>query len=283
MNKIARPMPVEPARPFFPEARPARNFPPAEAAARLWMILEDHRAGRALAALEGWEQLRLPNETAHWRELAMGAACLQTGDLRQAFAHLETAQQLAPQHHPVVAYYIGLLRLEQAAADARVPDGMNRRQDRLVAYTPMEDKAVYEMLALGELRRATTQVQLDERLMGPDMAIEEVIVVPRVGDLLTALGADNFAGKAHHLLFGLQLNRGELIEAELNLDMAAATGVATLHGYRDLAETYLAMDREADALRAAKKDLRNNHPWVGQLCEQLAEITHAATKEMWVW
>jgi hypothetical protein len=199
---------------------------------------------------------------------------------------LEAAQQLAPQHHPVVAYYMGLLRLEQAAADARVPDGMNRGQDRLVAYTPQEDRAVYEMLALRELRRATvnaTQVQLDERLMGADMAIEEVIVVPRVGDLLTALGADNFAGKAHHVLYGLHLNRGELIEAELNLDMAAATGVATLYGYRDLAETYLAMDREADALRAAKKDLRNNHPWVGEVYERLAEMTHAAAKEMWVW
>jgi hypothetical protein len=206
--------------------------------------------------------------------------------LQQALTHLEAAQQLAPQYHPVVAYYMGLLRLEQAAVNARVPDEMMRGQDRLVAYTPQEDKAVYEMLALTELRRATAnaaQVQLDERLLGPDMAMEEVIVVPRVGDLLAALGADNFAGRAHHLLFGLHLNRGELIEAELNLDMAAATGLATLYGYRDLAETYLAMDREADALRAAKKDLRNNHPWVGEVCERLAQMTHAVTKEMWVW
>jgi hypothetical protein len=285
MNELARPIPVEPTRPFFPEARPARDFPPAEAAARLWTILEHQRAGRALEAIAGWEQLRLPNDTAHWGEMAMGAAYLQTGDLKRAMVHLDAAQQMAPEI-AVTAYYMGLLRLEQAAAAARVPDQMNAGKILLVATTPLEDKAVYEMLALAELRRATAnaaQVRLDERLLGIDTAIEEVIVVPRVGDLLTALGADNFAGKAHHLLFGLHLDRGELIAAELNLDMAAATGLTTLYGYRDLAEAYLTMGRDADGLRAVQKDLRINHPWVGQACERLVGLTQAATRTMWVW
>jgi len=152
--------------------------------------------------------------------------------------------------------------------------------------TPMEDKAVYEMLALGELRRATAnaaQVAMEERLLATDMAVEEVIVLPRVGDLLAALGAENFAGKAHLVLFGMHLDRGELIEAELNLDMAAATGLPTLYGYRDLAETYLAMGRDADGLRAVKKDLHVKHPWVGQAWERLVEVTHDATKAIWVW
>lgn len=285
MREIARPIPAEPVRPFFPEEVPTREFPPAEAAARLWTILEHHRAGRALDAIAGWEQLRLPAETAHWREMAMGAAYLETGDFEGAMAHLENAEQLAARH-PVVAYYMGLLRLEQAAAATRVPDGMNAGRDYMVAYTPQEDKAVYEMLALGELRRAAagaTGLRLDERLLATDMAMEEVIVVPCVGDLLAALGATNFAGKAHHVLFGLHMDRGELIEAELNLDMAAATGMAALYGYRDLAEAYLTMGRDADGLRAAKKDVRINYPWIGRACERLAEMTHRTTRGMWVW
>jgi hypothetical protein len=90
-------------------------------------------------------------------------------------------------------------------------------------------------------------------------------------------------GRAHNMMFGPHLDRGELIEAELNLDMAAATGMETLYGYRDLAETYLAMGREADGLRAVKKDLRINHPWVGRACERLVEMTHDAMKAIWVW
>ena len=53
MDKVALPMPVEPARDSFPEAPPVTEFPPAEAAARLWTILEHHRAGRVLKALTG--------------------------------------------------------------------------------------------------------------------------------------------------------------------------------------------------------------------------------------
>jgi tetratricopeptide (TPR) repeat protein len=285
MDEIARPIPVAPARPFFPEAAPVREFPPAEAAAHLWAILEQHRTGRALEAIAGWEQLRLPAETAHWRKVAMGAAYLQTGDLERAMTHLETAEQMMPEY-PVVAYYRGLLRLEQAAAAVRVPDGMNGGRDLMVAYTPQETKAVYEMLALAELRRATTrgaEVRLDERLLATEMAVEEAIIVPRVGDLLAALGATNFAGRAHLLMFGLHLDRCELIEAELNLDMAAATGMATLDGYRDLAETYLTVGREVDAARAARKDLWANYPWVEQACERFANLTEAAVKAGWVW
>jgi tetratricopeptide (TPR) repeat protein len=285
MGQIAKPIPVEPVRPFFPEAPPIREFPPAEAAARVWTTLEHHRAGRALEAIAGWERLPLPAETAHWREIAMGAAYLRTGDLERAMVYLQTAQQEMPEH-PVAAYYMGLLRLEQAAAAVRVPDMLHDGEVQLVTHTPQEDKAVYEMLAMVELRKAAAQavmVQPDERLLMGDAAMEEVIVVPRVGDLLAALGATNFPGKAHLTMFGLHLDRGELIEGELNLDMAAATGMATLYGYRDLAETYLAMGRELDAARAVRKDVRTNHAWIGRAYERLADLTGAAAKAAWVW
>src|SRR5215204_6571208 len=60
MGELAQPMvPDHLAKPFFPEAPPARDFPPAEAAARLWMTLQNHQAGCMGEALAGWEQLRL--------------------------------------------------------------------------------------------------------------------------------------------------------------------------------------------------------------------------------
>ena len=285
MGKIARPIPLEPARPFFPETPPVREIPPAEAVSRVWVILDHHEQGRPLDAIAGWQEIRPPAEAAHWREIAMGAAYLERGNLQRAAIHLENALQMTPEN-AVVAYYFGLLRLEQGAAAARVPDGNKPGRDRLVAFTPAEDKAVYDMLALNELRKAAIRgpgVRLEERLLEIDATIEEQIVVPCVDDLLTALGADNFAGKAHHLLFGLHLDRAELVEAEQNLDMAAATGLATLDGYRDLAETYLAMRREADGLRAIKKDLRLNHPWIRRVCERLVELTNDGANEMWVW
>lgn len=285
MGETAQPLvPDHLVKPFFPEAPPARDFPPAEAAARLWMTLQNHRAGHTLEALAGWEQLRLPQQTAHWREIAIAAALLQTGDLKQAAMHLDLARNLAPDH-AVVAYYTGILRLEQAAAATRVPDGYEGTM-RMVAYTPMEDKAVLEMIARTELEMAIIkagEVRLDQPLLMLEPGEEEAVVIPRVGDLLVALGADNFVGKAHHLLFGICLDRAELVTAEVHLDAAAATGVATLYGYQDLGETYLALDRPADALRAARKDLEINHPWVGETWNRLNEMTYATVKGMWVW
>jgi tetratricopeptide (TPR) repeat protein len=283
--KIAKPIAaVDPAPPFFPEAPPAREFPPAEAAARLWRILELQRTGQAAEALAGWEQLRLPVETAHWRDLAMGAAMLQLGDLKQAHQHLEAARQYVPAN-PLVAYEMGLLRLEQRAAVGRVPD-MHDRNLMLVAFTPQDDRAVFEMLAIRELQDAifrAAALRPDERLLHTDMNMEETFIVPCVGDLLLAMGADNFVGKAHNLLFGLHLDRGELLAAELDLDAAVATGIAPLYGYQDLAEAYVTANQPQVLTRLMQKDLDATTPWLRPACERLIRWTREATADSWLW
>jgi tetratricopeptide (TPR) repeat protein len=274
-----------PARRVFAEALPSRDVPPAEAAAHLWMTLRNLQAGCTAEAMAGWEQLRLPEGTAHWREIAVAAALLQAGDLEQAAQHLDVARELSPDH-ALVAYYTGILRMEQAGAEARLPAGHGEDNVRLVAYTPLQDKAVYDMLAATELEMAIAragEIRLDQPLLTLEPGEQEAVVIPRVGDLLVALGADNFVGKAHHLLFGICLDRGELATAERHLDEAAATGIATLHGYQDLGETYLALHRPADALRAARKDVRNNHPEIGETWNRLNEATYQSVKGMWVW
>jgi len=285
MGVIAKPMTRAPLRPFFPEDPPVRQLPPAEAAARLWMTLDSHRAGCVAEALAGWEQIRLPTETAHWREIAIGTAHLHVGDQERAAIHLDLAGQLAP-NHAIVAYFTGLLRLEQAGTVGRVPDVPKSRSQWLVAYSPMEDNVHYQMLAIAELRQAIAlagEIRLDERLLASDQQIDEPANVPRVGDLLTALGADNFFGKAHNMLFGLLLERGELADAKFHLDRATDTGIAALYGYQDLATAYLHQGCNADAVRVAAKDLQVNHPWLLRLCERMAVMTQDTAKAMWVW
>ena len=285
MGIIAKPMTPAAARPFFPEDPPGRRLPPAEAAARLWMTLDSHRAGCIAEALAGWRQIRLPEETAHWREVAIGAAYLRVGDQEHAAVHLGKARELAPDH-TVVAYFMGLLRLEQAATTERLPDVPKGRQEWLVTYSPAEDNEEYEILAMIELRQAIAgarDIRLDEQLLANDQEIEEVVNMPRVADLLAALGADNFAGKAHNMLFGLLLERGELADAEFHLDRATDTGLAALYGYQDLATAYLDQGRRPDALRVAAKDLQVNHPWLRRLCERIAEMTPDTAKAICVW
>src|SRR5262249_7308705 len=158
-----------------------------------------------------------------------------------------------------VAYFTGLLRMEQAAGVGRVPDRLHRGQLLLVVHEPAAEKGYYQLLAIAELQQAIAgagEIIRDELLLNADRQIEESVVVPRVGDLLLAVGADNFVGQAHHLLFGLHLDRSELNTAEEHLDRAVATGIRVLYGYHDLAAAYLDEGRNSDAIRAAGKDVK---------------------------
>jgi hypothetical protein len=180
---------------------------------------------------------------------------------------------------------MGLLRLEQRAAVGRVPDMLDRNL-RLVAYTPMEDRAALEMLAIRELEDAiyrAVAIRPDERLLATDMNMEEAFIVPCVGDLLTAIGADNFAGKAHNLLFGLHLDRGELLAAELHLDAAVATGVAALYGYQDLAEAYVNLDQPQVLARLMRKDLQANEPQLVAAYNRLMQWQRETFADPWLW
>jgi hypothetical protein len=269
----AKPIAPEAARPFFPESPPVRRMPTAEAAAQLAAILTDHQAGRASDALAGWQRLELPEATAHWREIARGVAYLQLGDIDRAEWHLLASRQLAPAH-PAVAYFLGVLRLEQARRIMQVPD-QRERPDTLVAYRAQqpqlqsremplrEEKLHQEMLAVAELEHALIQsrmLALTEPLLATDHEIDEAVVVPTAGDLLTALGADRLAARAHHLLFGIQLRHGQLTEAEFHLDQAAAAGLPVLYGYQDLAMASAAQGMNDAALRNFGKGLGYDYP-----------------------
>ncbi|MDX1946569.1 MAG: hypothetical protein SFU86_14300 [Pirellulaceae bacterium] len=280
MGEVAVPMP-----PVFPEPRPADELPACEVAARLWMILEHHRAGCFGDALAGWGQLDLPAETAVWQHIARAAALLEAGDHAQVIVELDLARRLN-ERHPVVAYYTGLLRLEQAAAAERLPDVPELGNIRLVAAVPRpgtEARQIYERLARHELQQAIAHagdVLLDQPLV--TTAGDPAVNMPCVGDLLVALRADNFVAKAHHLLFALELDRGELRAAEDHLDAAVAMGLTPLFGYEDLAQAYHEIGDEAGVLRVGQKDLRIRFPALWEACRQLEDAWRQTWDEM-VW
>lgn len=277
MDVFAKPMASFAPRPFFPELPPIREFPPAEATDVLWQTLQHHQGGSVGEALAGWDRLQLAEGAEHWRALARGAAFLQAGDLKQANDQLLAARRIVP-GHPPAAYLMGILRLEQAQAADRLPDALPRDFQRLVAYTPRGEGTALRMLAMEELNQAISAaetIRLDQRLLAIDPRDEEAFVVPTARDLLAALGADNFVGKAHHMLFALHLDAGDLADAEFHLDRAAETGLAVLYGYQDLGAAYLAGGDYAAQQRVAGKDLIAHCPWAAALGDRLPKMLPA--------
>lgn len=287
VEQLARPMAVPGPKAYFPEDEFVLDLPPAALAARVWALMETQRAGLARQALAGWREIRLPGDAEAWREVAMAAANMTCGNFDRAAMHLDNARTYE-NAQAVVAYYTGVLRLEQAAAAARVPDAGADGVLRMVAYDPMQGtlgQTVLRVLARRQLEMAIAracEIRLDERLVMAEPGLEEEFVVPRVGDLLVALDANNFVGQAHHLLFALELDRGQLNQAEDHLDQAVATGIAPLFGYADLAEAYQALDQPVDALRATQKDLAANYPLLWEAGRDM-KATLERIWEGWVW
>lgn len=298
IDQLAKPMLPYPQA-YFPEDELALDLPPAALAARVWTLLETQRAGLAREALAGWREIRLPGDADAWREVAMAAANMNRGNFERAARHLENARGYE-NAQAVVAYYTGVLRLEQAAAAAKAPEAPADGLMRMVAYGALEPAdllqptqppqgalgaTILRVLARRQLEMAIAracEIRLDERLVMTEPGLEEEFVAPRVGDLLVAIGAVNFVGQAHHMLFALELDRGQLREAEDHLDQAVATGIAPLYGYGDLAEAYRALDEPADALRATEKDLASNYPLLWEAGREM-KATLDRLWEGWVW
>lgn len=264
MALVVEAKPMDPPREFYPEQPPVHEAP-AGLAMKVAELLALHRQGAAREALDGWEQTQLPPQTAVWRDLARGAAALQLGDLPLAEKHLATARLAAPKH-AAADFLIGVLRMEQAAQirEWRPWRDLPRRPEfRLVADAPPVaaplTRTMYELAALMEFNAAV--------LHAPDVQLGQPLVPgargnpqPLVGDLLAAIGADNFAGKAHHMLGALYMNRGQLTEAETHLDEAVKTGVNIVFGYEDLGTLHELQGDNAAAGRLYGKQLLQKCP-----------------------
>jgi hypothetical protein len=259
IQQFAKPM--SPSSPATQLDEPENGL--ADTSEQLWKILKDHQIGRFAEARQGWDQIRLPQETRVWRDIALGALYLRAGELKQADFYLNAARQTQAKH-AVLCYYTGLLRLEQAnAAIRRLDDPTDARF--FLASTVVPNRSVrqlaYELMAMAEFRNAiarASDIHLDEPLLKASDNTLDLMLVPSVGDLLIALGSDNFVSTSHDLLFALEIKRGMLAEAEKHLDQAVARGVCPLPWYEDLVRAYVFENQDQDAFRIMRKYLHNN-------------------------
>jgi len=267
-------------------AQQAASGRPAEVD-ELWRILELHQTGRPQDAVAAWSRVSLPYEVQSWRWIALGAAQLELGDWSEAERCLAAAAAPVPDQ-PLVHYYRGLLRLEQAAAAREWEDAVGPRNVRLASYPPTpprlvpNSKGMYELAARMELEAALRHagnVPCDLPLLPPDDPAEAMLS-PTVDDLVQALGADRFEASAHHLLGDLLLRHGELTGAEMHLDAAAELGAAVLYGYRELGAGYGAQARHLDAARAYAKALRQGEGYAAPAKEFLENLRQAVLQSL---
>lgn len=265
--------------------RVVESDPLAAANARLWAILELHRQGRVEEAIAAWNETELPAESDVWRYLALASAYLQAGDLQDALAMLNAAESLEPDN-AVLHYYVGITRMQQAAAAAESYESTSDLSEHLVCWIPPEltpgTKSLYELAAISSLERAirlAPELPRNRLLLGSerdDYTSSSVSQLPpMVHDLLAAIGADNYVGKSHNMLGHLYLERGWLEQSEENLDQAAKTGLAILYGYGQLGDRYALERRHLDACRSYLKQLAQGGPIVSPATKFLDNLRQA--------
>jgi Flp pilus assembly protein TadD len=256
-------------------ARPMQTLPGLQAEVQftdvdqqvqqLRTALAFHRGNDPAAARDAWYGIRLPRQNEAWQHIALGVTYLQEGDCDAATVAFQVAEVLQP-NNPVPSYYMGIVRLTQAQRAADWQDlGLPGNVQFASLSTPNvvpNSKAMYEWVAMVEFNRAielAQNVALDQPLVTSGAVLSDPLVSartdapPNVGDLLVALGADNFAGKAHNTLGSMLVMRGALESAEQHLDEATATGMTVVHGYADLGAAWEAEGEHGNAARAFMK------------------------------
>ena len=236
--------------------------PKADLAMQVWQALELQHSQKYDAAITVWRTLDLPCETTAWKQVALGQAYLATGEMDSAAEALFEAKDLESDN-PVVHYFLGLLRLEQAYVAEEWQDDVGLPGPTLVAYKPMDvapnTKSMYQLSATMELEEAiklAPDVWADQPLVPADWPTRAALA-PTVGDLLLAVSADNFEAKAHNMLSYLYLERGLLETAEGHMDSASNGGLKVI-GYADLGDKYAEAGEHTDAARAYVKAMKHS-------------------------
>lgn len=219
------------------------------------------------AAIAMWEGVLLRDDAEVWRQIALGNTHLALGNLEEATECLKLAAEIRPEN-PVVNYYTGILRLEQARYAPDFYDAMGIDVIRLAAYTPNDrympddvvpnSRSMYRMLARVELEKAVGlagQVNLDEPLT-PDYG-GYATLRPTVRDLLVAMDVENFPARAHNMLGPMCIEDGALDSAELHIDAAREAGMFVGYSYVDLVTEMEKQGHWLDAARVSAKAVGN--------------------------
>ena len=238
----------------------------------VWFILESYEEGELEPALESWNFAELTSEAEVWRQIGITAAHLGSGQIDEAEATLVKARDLEPDN-AVMHFYSGIVHM----ARAREARSWNEWYDfgdpprtEWVAYRGSADldlQLKHERAAMEALRlavRTAGSVDLHQPLVPTWGEIREIsedtisggptlVVRPRVGDLLAAIGIDNLEGMAHLAMSSLYTDQGALGEAEFQVDQAAKLGADVEGCYSYLADRYSERGQNAEATRAYLK------------------------------
>ncbi len=273
MDEFAEPM--LPMTSFF-EGRKEKILPSPrglDLINELWAVMDLHRDGNVHEAIVRWKRIRLHKDAEVWRQVAIAAAHLKTGNVDAVVDVLEHAILIDP-NNALVHYYWGFLFVA----------GNNHTSP--TSGEPVRSTTSHTLEAIRELNKAielADQIDLDQHLASPvvltnrtwektGIGVKQAVVpvlpngpfrsplqdpalatVPTVGDLLVAIDADNFIAKAHQMLGPLYIERGMLTEAESHLDEAARLGMLVLDDYRELADAYDAREQFENSIRANLK------------------------------
>ena len=263
MDTWSQPMPAEGTLPKPTEA-PAADYrmePPLARSLQLWAVLMDQREGRTNDAIDGWKKIRLPADTTVWWNVGLAAAYLDAARTDKAAEVLLAARQLEP-HNPVVHYYMGVLRLEQAAKANSWNDAVGPAPARLAAYSPYgvypNSRDTYRLAAIEELEQAI--LYAGDLVRGESLVSAYADASRPVGstvdDLMKVTGSDKFMANSHTMLSELMIERGALEQAEAHMDEAVRLGVHFPYAYEELGKQYRSYDRHGDAARAHAKALQ---------------------------
>lgn len=289
LKKVAReplPLPSEIADIAAPMGEPQIDKPLAttDLAMQVWQALELQHSEMYDEAIAAWQAIDLSCETTVWKQVALGQAYLATGEIDSAAEVLRDAKSVQPDN-PVVHYFLGLLRLEQAYVANEWLEAEGPAGTTFVAYKPTDvapnTKSMYQLAAMKELEEAiklAPDIWADEPLAPTDWPTQAALA-PTVGDLLLAMRANNFEAKAHNMLSYLYLERGELETAEGHMDSAAAGGLKVI-GYSDLGEQYAEAGQHADAARAYVKAMQHS-PNKVEPARKAWDNLSDAWREMW--
>ncbi len=243
-------------------ARPIRLSHPIIESLR--SALAAHESGRLRDALRHWGEIDTQGAGQGWKLVSQGAAHLYLGELDGAAVALEEAVTVAPEN-AVVHYFLGLLQRERAARIAAPGPSAAANEVRL-AFVPSEESRPRLLPQLPEerLREAGAELELAIRHSAEIDPAEPVMqftgnqpAAPSVGELLVALHADNFVGKAHGLLAHRCLDEGLPEAAESHVDLAHRHGIPVPSGYRLIGRMYESQGRDGDAFRAYQKAALN--------------------------
>jgi len=265
---------------------PRFEKPPAAAdlAIRVWQALELQHNQKYDEAIAAWQTIDLSCDNTVWKQVALGQAYLATGEIDSATEVLLAAKDLESDN-PVVHYFLGLLRLEQAYVAEEWPDAEGLPGTSFVAYNPTDvaphTKSMYQLSAMMELEEAiklAPDIWADRPLVPTDWPTRAALA-PTVGDLLLAVSADNFEAKAHNMLSYLYLDRRSLETAEGHMDSAAVGGLQVI-GYSDLGEKYAEAGQPVDAARAYVKAMKHS-PNKVEPARKAWDNLRDAWREMW--